>query len=248
MRSKTEKRRKRRTLSQKVTISSITHAGILGTAVLLIGMFLFMYSILYDSYGDTVNIARTVSDVLQTTADVPGLVDAVLAQERDDPHFEDRMEASNPADTEGQLLNYRWYKEENPSLAKRDDYQQAMDIILSFGKNNTQLNGTSLMVFDKKTHIASLLCDVEKFGGKEDGKRHAVPSEAVDEPGLFQGKGEAPIRAVEADQSRTRGRGRQGQYDPAAVQHRGPEAGIYSGTTGTGKKSHVRQTGETLQI
>ena len=166
--------RKRRTLSQKVTISSIAHAGILGTAVLLIGMFLFMYSILYDSYRDTANMAQTVSDVLQTTADVPGLVDAVLAQEREDPHFEDRMEASNPAETEGQLLNYRWYTEEDPPLAKRDDYQQVMDIILAFGKNNTQLNGTSLMVFDKKTHIASLLCDVEKFGGDE-----AVPVQEI---------------------------------------------------------------------
>lgn len=167
IRDKKKKRKKQRTLSQKVTISSIAHAGILGTAVLLIGMFLFMYSILYDSYGDTVNIARTVSDVLQETADVPGLVDAVLAQEREDPHFEDRMEASNPADTEGQLLNYRWYTETDPPLARRDDYQQIIDIILSFGKNNTQLNGTCLMVFDKKTHIASLLCDVEKFGGDE---------------------------------------------------------------------------------
>ena len=37
-----KKRGKRRTLSQKVTITSILHAGILGTAVLLIGMFLFM--------------------------------------------------------------------------------------------------------------------------------------------------------------------------------------------------------------
>ncbi len=169
-----KKRGKRRTLSQKVTITSILHAGILGTAVLLIGMFLFMYSILYDSYDDTVNMAQSVSDVLQTTADVPGLVDAVLAQERSDPHFEERMEASNPAETEGQLLNYRWYTEEDPPLAKREDYQQVMDIILAFGKNNSQLNGTSLMVFDKKTHIASLLCDVEKFGGDE-----AVPVEDV---------------------------------------------------------------------
>ncbi|WP_051688448.1 PP2C family protein-serine/threonine phosphatase [Butyrivibrio sp. AE2032] len=167
--SVSEKREDKKTgkLSKKVMLSSILHSGVLGTVVLLISVGIFLYSILSSNYGDTVNIARTISAVLQKSGDVPGLVDAVLAQERENQNFEEEFEKNNPADTEGQLLNYRWYTEENPPLAKRQDYQRVMDIIATFNGNNPDLNGTCLMVFDKETHIASLLCDVEKFGGDE---------------------------------------------------------------------------------
>ena len=168
------KEKKRGTLSKKVMVSSVLHAGILGTAVMLISFALFLYAVLYENYGDTVYMAKTVSEVLQATADVPGLVDAVLEQERENQDFEEQMVKNNPAETEGQLLNYRWYTEVDPPLAKRQDYQDVMKIIYSFGKNNRDLNGTCLMVFDKETHIASLLCDVEKFGGEE-----AVPVDDI---------------------------------------------------------------------
>ena len=168
------KEKMRDTLSRKVMLSSVLHAGILGTVIMLISLSLFLYAILRENYADTVNMAGTVSGVLMKNADVPGLVDAVLKQERENQNFEEQLEKNNPANTEGQLLNYRWYTETDPPLAKRQDYQQVMDIIYTFGKNNRDLNGTCLMVFDKKTHIASLLCDVEKFGGEE-----SVPVEDI---------------------------------------------------------------------
>ncbi len=171
---KKKKARKQKTIAKKVMISSVAHAAILGTVIMLISIFLFMYNVLRTKYNDTINLARTASEVLQTTTDVPTLVDAVLAQERENQNFEEQMEKNNPAETEGQLLNYRWYTEEDPPLAKRQDYQDVMNIILTFGRNNKDLNGTCLMVFDKRTHIASLLCDVEKFGGTE-----AVPVEEI---------------------------------------------------------------------
>ncbi len=128
---------------------------------------IFLYSILRSNYEETVNMTRTISEVLQKNAEVPQPVDAVLSEERENQNFEEELEKNNPADTEGQLLNYRWYTENNPPLAERQDYQQVMDIIAIFNGNNPDLNGTCLMVFDKETHIASLLCDVEKFGTDE---------------------------------------------------------------------------------
>ncbi len=127
-------------------LSSILHSGVLGAVVLLISVGIFLYSILSSNYGDTVNIARTISAVLQKSGDVPGLVDAVLAQERENQNFEEEFEKNNPADTEGQLLNYRWYTEENPPLAKRQDYQRVMDIIATFNGNNPDLNGTCSLI------------------------------------------------------------------------------------------------------
>ncbi len=165
--SEKNKDKKNGRLSKKVMLSSILHSAVLGVLVLFISVGIFMYSILRSNYEDTVYMARTISSVLQKNADVPMLVDAVLSQERENQNFEAEFEKSNPADTEGQLLNYRWYTEENPPLAKREDYQQVIDIIATFNGNNPDLNGSCLMVFDKETHIASLLCDVEKFGKDE---------------------------------------------------------------------------------
>ena len=160
-------KRKQVTIAKKVIRSNMAHAVFLGTLIMVVSMVMFLYGILNRSYENTVQMARTTSDILKDNADVPGLVDAVLSQERENPDFEAVMEKSNPADTEGQLLNYRWYTEEDPPLAQRADYKKVMSTIYTFNQNNSDLNGTSLMVFDKKTHIAALLCDVEKFGGKE---------------------------------------------------------------------------------
>ena len=161
------KKQKQVTIAKKVIHSSMAHAVFLGTLVMVVSMVMFLYGILNRSYEDTVQMARTASEILKDNADVPGLVDAVLAQERENPDFEATMDKSNPADTEGQLLNYRWYTEEDPPLSKRADYGKVMSTIYTFNRNNSDLNGSCLMVFDKKTHIAALLCDVEKFGGTE---------------------------------------------------------------------------------
>ena len=161
-------------IARKVMAVSITHSVILGMIVLVVCVFLFMYYILKESYADTAYMGKTIADVLKTNADVPGLVDAVLLQERQNPDFDKWMKKKNPAHTNGQLLNYRWHTEENPPLAKREDYQKVMETILTFNRNDEDLNGSSLMVFDKQTHIAALLCDVEKFGGSD-----PVPVEEV---------------------------------------------------------------------
>lgn len=168
------KKKKQGKLSRRIMLSSVMHAGILGTIIMLISLGLFMYGVLWEKYADTVNLAETASEVLSVAADVPGLVGAVLQQEREDPEFEAILTKDNAAHQEGQLLNYRWYTEEDPPLALREDYQRVMELILVFNQNNPDLNGSSLMVFDKRTHIACLLCDVEKFGGTE-----AVPVKEI---------------------------------------------------------------------
>lgn len=155
-------------LARKMTVISVSHAMVLGILVMLISLVLFLFGSLSISYRETASMARVISRVLEENADVNGLVDAVLKQMREDQgSFRERLEKHDPAQTEGQLLNYRWYTEENPPLAKREDYQKVFDTLLLFNQNYESLNGTSLMVFDKKTHTASLLCDVEKFGGEE---------------------------------------------------------------------------------
>ena len=95
------KEKMRGTLSRKVMLSSVLHAGILGTVIMLISLSLFLYAILRENYADTVNMAGTVSGILMKNADVPGLVDAVLKQERENQNFEEQMEKNNPADTDG---------------------------------------------------------------------------------------------------------------------------------------------------
>ncbi len=167
-------RRKSVPIARKVMAVSAAHSVILGLIVLIVSVILFMYYILNKSYADTAYMGRTIADVLEANADVPGLVDAVLKQERENPDFDKWMKKKDPAHTNGQLLNYRWYTEENPPLAKREDYQKVMETILSFNRNDEDLNGSCLMVFDKQTHTAALLCDVEKFGGSE-----PVPVEEV---------------------------------------------------------------------
>lgn len=169
-----KKRQKSVPIARKIMAINVAHSVFLGVIVLLVSMILFMYYILHKSYADTVHLAGTISEVLENNADVPGLVDAVLTQERENPDFEKWMTKKNPANTKGQLLNYRWLSEKNPPLARREDYQKVMDTIFIFNKNNADLNGSSLMVFDKQTHTAALLCDVEKFGGTE-----PVPADEV---------------------------------------------------------------------
>ena len=146
-------------IARKIMAINIAHSVFLGVIVLLVCMLLFLYYILKDSYSDTVHLAGTIAEVLENNADVPGLVDAVLTQERENPDLEKWLTKKNPANTNGQLLNYRWLSEENPPLARREDYQKVMDTIFIFNKNNADLNGSSLMVFDKQTHTAALLCE-----------------------------------------------------------------------------------------
>ena len=152
-------------LNSKLTSATVVNYFILGMVIMLFVTSSFMYYVIRSHYSDTVDMARTIRETLESTIDVSELVDAVLLQERSDTDgFESRMEKYDPGDNDGQLLNYRWYSEKDPPLAKRDDCQYVMDVLYIFGKNNKNLNGSCFMVFDKKTHIAGLLCDVEKFG------------------------------------------------------------------------------------
>lgn len=152
-------------LNSKLTSSTVANYFFLGLVIMLIVTSAFMYYVIKSHYSDTVDMARTIRETLESTIDVSELVDAVLLQERSEiDGFETRMEKYDPGDNDGQLLNYGWYSEKDPPLAKRDDYQYVMNVLYVFGKNNKNLNGSCFMVFDKKTHIAGLLCDVEKFG------------------------------------------------------------------------------------
>lgn len=152
-------------LNSKLTSSTVANYFFLGLVIMLFVTSAFMYYVIKSHYSDTVDMARTIRETLESTIDVSELVDAVLLQERSEiDGFETRMEKYDPGDNDGQLLNYRWYSEKDPPLAKRDDYQYVMNVLYVFGKNNKNLNGSCFMVFDKKTHIAGLLCDVEKFG------------------------------------------------------------------------------------
>lgn len=152
-------------LNSKLTSSTVANYFFLGLVIMLFVTSAFMYYVIKSHYSDTVDMARTIRETLESTIDVSELVDAVLLQERSEiDGFETRMEKYDPGDNDGQLLNYGWYSEKDPPLAKRDDYQYVMNVLYVFGKNNKNLNGSCFMVFDKKTHIAGLLCDVEKFG------------------------------------------------------------------------------------
>lgn len=162
-----KKPKKNVSLRRKLTTATVVNYFVLGTFIMLLVTALFFHSVVRSRYSDNVDMAKTIEDTLSANADISGLVDAVLEQERTDPEaFRKNMFVNDAADTEGQLLSYKWYTEEDPPLAKREDYQYISNVLYAFNSNNKNLNGTSLMVFDKKTHIASLLCDVEKFGSE----------------------------------------------------------------------------------
>ena len=157
-------RKKKKSLRRKLTVITVANYFLLGIFILLTVTLLFFYSIVYGRYSDNVDLAKTMKDTITSQIDLPKLIDAVLSEERADPEtFRKEMFVTEADDTEGQLLSYEWFTEEDPDLAKRADYQTAQNILYAFNSNNKNLNGTSLMVFDKKTHIASLFCDVEKF-------------------------------------------------------------------------------------
>lgn len=158
-------RHRRSLLRRKLTIATVVNYFLLGTFIMLTVVILFFLNVVRNRYSDNVDIARTIEDTVTLQVDLSELIDAVLAQEREDPDaFREEMFVTETGDTEGQLLSYQWFTEEDPPLAKRADYQRVTDVLYAFNSNNQSLNGTSLMVFDKKTHIACLLCDVEKFG------------------------------------------------------------------------------------
>ena len=165
---KNKKRDKRKvSLRSKLTFAVIMNYLILGAFVMLTVTALFFYSVVRARYSDNVDMAKTIEDTVISQVDLSKLVDAVIEQERTDTEaFKKRVFVNDAPDQDGQLLSYKWYTEENPDLAKRADYQYVEDVLYAFNRNNKNLNGTSLMVFDKKTHIASLLCDVEKFGAE----------------------------------------------------------------------------------
>ena len=149
-------KKKRKSLRRKLTNVTVTNYFFLGTFIMLTVTFLFFYNVVLSRYRDNVDMARTMKDVLTAHIDISGLVDAVLLQERTDPeNFRKTMFATEAADNDGQLLSYQWFTEEDPPLGKREDYQYVTNVLYAFNKNNQNLNGTSLMVFDKKTHIAA---------------------------------------------------------------------------------------------
>lgn len=156
---------RRSKLRRKLTIATVLNYFLLGTFIMITVVILFFFNVVRSRYSDNVDIAKTIEDTVNSQLDLTVLVDAVLAQEREDPDaFRAEMFVTEADDSEGQLLSYQWFTEEDPPLAKRDDYKLVADVLYAFNSNNQNLNGTSLMVFDKKTHIACLLCDVEKFG------------------------------------------------------------------------------------
>ena len=156
---------KRSRLRRKLTVATVLNYFLLGTFIMVTVVVLFFFNVVRSRYSDNVDMARTIEATVTSRIDISGLVNAVLAQEREDPDaFRAEMFVTEAGDSEGQLLSYQWFTEEDPPLAKREDYQFVTDILYAFNSNNKSLNGTSLMVFDKKTHIACLLCDVEKFG------------------------------------------------------------------------------------
>ena len=156
---------KRKSLRHKLTLAVVINYLLLGSFTVVTVTALFFYNVVRGRYSDNVDLAKTMEDTIVSQINLSELVDAVVAQERSDPDkFRKEMFTQEAADQEGQLLSYKWYNEEDPQLAKRSDYQFVQDVLYAFNNNNQNLNGTSLMVFDKKTHIASLLCDVEKFG------------------------------------------------------------------------------------
>ena len=162
------KNRKKKSLRRKLTGITIANYFLLGIFILLTVSILFFYNVVRSRYRDNVDMAKTIKDVITSQIDISSLVDAVVLQERKDPEaFRKNMFVTEAEDHDGQVLSYQWFTEEDPPLAKRSDYQFVTDILYAFSSNNNNLNGTSLMVFDKKTHIASLFCDVEKFGGPD---------------------------------------------------------------------------------
>ena len=162
------KNRKKKSLRRKLTGITIANYFLLGIFILLTVSILFFYNVIRSRYRDNVDMAKTIKDVITSQIDISSLVDAVVLQERKDPEaFRKNMFVTEAEDQDGQVLSYQWFTEKDPPLAKRSDYQFVTDILYAFSSNNNNLNGTSLMVFDKKTHIASLFCDVEKFGGPD---------------------------------------------------------------------------------
>ncbi len=160
-----KKKIKHSSLRRKLTITMVVNYILLGTFILTTVSGLFFYNVVRSRYSDNIDMSRTIKDTITSQLDISELVDAVLEQERPDPEaFRERMFVNEAGDEEGQILSYQWFTEEDPSLAQREDYRCVSDVLYAFNSNNQNLNGTSLMVFDKKTHIASLLCDVEKFG------------------------------------------------------------------------------------
>ena len=160
-----KKNNRRTSLQRKLTGITVANYFLLGIFIMLTVSGMFLYNVVHGRYSDNVDTARTIESTINTNIDMSELVDEVLAQERTDPDaFRARMFVTEADDNEGQLLSYKWFTEEDPPLAKREDYQYITKVLYAFNSNNKNLNGTSIMVFDKKTHIACLLCDVEKFG------------------------------------------------------------------------------------
>ena len=162
---KRSNQQKIKSLSKRLTVATVANYMLLGTIIMLAVAVVFFINVVRGRYSDNVDIARTIKDTITSQVDISQLVDAVLLQERTDPDaFRAEMFVNDAADQEGQLLSYKWYNEDDPALAKREDYQFVADVMYAFNNNNKNLNGTSLMVFDRRTHIAALMCDVEKFG------------------------------------------------------------------------------------
>ena len=165
----TEKRtKKRERLARKLTRINIVQFFILGVVIMLVAVGLFLYSTLRAGYEDTRLLAHSAADLVGMYTDVPGLVDEVVRQERSfSDAFEETMRKYDPEAHDGQLINYRWYTEQGSPLAERGDYQKVADTFLALAGRNRKINGMCLMVFDKETHIAALLADVEKLGAPE---------------------------------------------------------------------------------
>ena len=163
--NKQKKTYKRSRLRKKLTVATVLNYFVLGTCIMIVVVALFFVNVVRNRYSDNVDIAKTIEDTVISQIDITNLVGAVLQQVREDPDaFRKKVFVTEASESEGQLLSYQWFTEENPPLAKRADYQSVVDMLYAFNSNNKNLNGTSLMVFDKTTHIACLMCDVEKFG------------------------------------------------------------------------------------
>ena len=111
-------------LRRKLTGVTVANYFLLSIFIMLTVTLLFFYNVVRSRYSDNVDTARTIEDAITAHIDLSELVDAVLLQERTDPdNFRKTMFVTEADDSEGQLLSYKWFTEEDPPLAKRHDYR-----------------------------------------------------------------------------------------------------------------------------
>lgn len=143
-------------LERKMTRINMRSYLLLGMLVMLLATGMFLYSILRDRYEDMTVVARSASELIQSSTDLSALVDATVEWER-----------TAPESFRETLKEDAFVPEEDPSLFLRKENQAVTNIFLSLFRPNKNLSMLCLLVYDRETHIMALLNTVDRYDGEQ---------------------------------------------------------------------------------